>query len=1193
MKKNRIGARSGGRIFVRKWMMMMKFVFIFLICSLVQVQAAVYSQQSKVSVELKNVTLEKVFQELERQTGYSFLYNHRVIEVRGKVSVQVVDKELGVVLDDLLTKLGLGFTFDDNLVIIKEQHRIWGQDSVRKSLRIVGKVVDEKKLPMPGVTVKVVGLPVGTATNEKGRFAIELPLVKGTLEFSFVGFKKKIIEFSEKTAKDTLRIVMEEDVQALDETVVVAYGTTNKREMTGAVSVVKAEELKGIPATNIASLLQGRVAGLDITNMSGSPGGGGTAITIRGYNSLGVEQQRRFSDPLWVVDGVPLNSFASPITGTNLLADINPDMIESIQILKDASAASLYGSRAANGVIIVTTKKGRENMKATFSANVSYTWSWVPELPTITIGKAERDLRLKAIAGTRTAYLDNYSKRWKYPASNEEVFKNKNGSYDYFFTYLPGGENGLMYQDSLNSFYNNATNFFPAYFRTGKVTNANLQTYGGGENMSYAIGLGFYDEKGVFVGTGFKRVDLNINLNVIPVKRLNVDLRMNASLMTRARGEKVEGFNNAPIVESVQGDPYWLSSLYPGKGTESWRATLDKLSGTKEKNRSVRLRSNFKIGYDIINGLNISTSLAADYAIHRRNYFQPSYLDEEGYSISIGETGINLMVLNENILTYDKIFCGNHHVNFMAGFSYQYDQVEYNGGSAENSPSDKIYYAPSSMPELGYIERWGEKQPVVYQHYQSNMEEKKLISYFGRLEYSYKKKYLFSTSIRRDGSSTFGRSCRWGVFPSVAVGWTFSEETLLKENFGWLSFGKFRVSWGRSGKHFEKAYLSMGLMNVGQPEYGNSTLVPDFNGGLYNNDLSWEETDQYDLGLDMDFIDYRLGFTLDYYYRYTDKLLFQVALPGDYNGYGIQWRNAGAISNEGIELLLKYEILRRDNLYWKISVNGSRNWNRVEKSYSKEDLSYSLVTGRPLNQISGYITNGYLNEQDDVKSTFNANGECSYLYSDYSKSSFYVPGDYKLMDINNDGKIDWNDQVPLKSALPVITGGLVNEFQWKNFDLNFSMHYSLGRHIVNQLPVYALIQSANPLEKKYYAHPVLVDLNTVTFWEKPGDNDAGYPRYQLIGKYVYDESVLDCRVEKVNYLKLKTLTLGYNIPDRYIKKWGMEQLRVFVSGENLWTWTNYSGIDPETVRIDISGGIDTGASYPLARKFTLGLTVKF
>lgn len=1170
----------------------MKLLFIFLVCSLIQTQAAVYSQQTKVSVELKNVSLEKVFQELERQTDCSFLYNHQVVASKGRVSVQMVDKELSVVLDELLPKLGLGFTFDDNLVIIKERPQTWEKDSVRKSLRIVGKVWDEKKQPMLGVTVRVVGLSLGTVTSAKGMFAIELPLMKGALEFSFVGFKKRVVEFSEKIVRDTLQIILEEDVQNLDETVVVAYGTTNKREMTGAVSVVKAEELKGIPATNIASLLQGRVAGLDITNMSGAPGGGGTAITIRGYNSLGVEQQRRFSDPLWVVDGVPLNSFASPITGTNLLADVNPDMIESIQVLKDASAASLYGSRAANGVIIVTTKKGRKNTKATFSANVSYTWSWVPELPTITIGKAERDLRLRAIAGTQTAYLDTYSKRWKYPVSNEEVFKNKNGSYDYFFKYLPNAENGSIYQDSLNAFYNNATNFFPAYFRTGKVTNANLQTYGGGENMSYGIGLGFYDEKGVFVGTGFKRIDLNVNLNVIPVKRLNVDLRMNASLMTRARGEKIEGFNKAPAVEAIPGDPYWLSSLYPGKGTESWNATINKLKGTKEKNRSVRLRSNFKVGYDLITGLNISTLLAADYAIHRRNYFQPSYLDEEGFSMSVGETGINLMMLNENILTYDRIIRENHHVNFMAGFSYQYDQVEYNGGSAENSPSDKIYYAPSSMPELGYIERWGEKQPVAFQHYQSNMEEKKLISYFGRLEYSYAKKYLFSASIRKDGSSTFGKDCRWGFFPSVAAGWTFSEEALVKDNFGWLSFGKFRGSWGKSGKHFEEAYLSLGLMNVGDPEYGNSTLVPDYNGGLYNNDLSWEETDQYDFGVDMDFFNYRLGLIFDYYYRYTDKLLFKVILPGDYNGYGVQWRNAGAISNEGIEFLVKYEILRDNNLYWKVSVNASKNWNRVEKSYNKEDLSSSLVTGKPMNMISGYMTNGYLNKQNDVKFTFNANGECSYLYSNYSRSSFYVPGDYNIVDVNNDGKIDWNDQVPLKSALPVVTGGLVNEFQWKNFDLNFSMHYSLGRHIVNQLPVYALMSTTDPTSE-YYAHPVLMDLGATTFWEKPGDNNADYPRYQLMGKYVYSVNILDHRVEKVNYLKLKTLTLGYNIPDKYTKKWGIEQLRVFASGENLWTWTNYSGIDPETVSIDITGGIDIGENYPLARKFTLGLTIKF
>ena len=248
--------------------------------------------------------------------------------------------------------------------------------STRQKKMVVGIVTDQRKIPMPGVTVKIFGTNIGTATNAKGQFSLILPMEKGALEFSFVGYKSQKVNFTGVT-KDSLRVVMEEDIQALDEAVVVAYGTTNKREMTGAVSVVKAEELQGIPSSDIASLLQGRVAGLDITNMSGAPGGGGTAITIRGYNSLNVEQGRRFSDPLWVVDGVPLNSFSSPITGTNLLADINPDMIESVQILKDASSASIYGSRAANGVIIVTTKKGRKNQKATFSVNASQSWGVV------------------------------------------------------------------------------------------------------------------------------------------------------------------------------------------------------------------------------------------------------------------------------------------------------------------------------------------------------------------------------------------------------------------------------------------------------------------------------------------------------------------------------------------------------------------------------------------------------------------------------------------------------------------------------------------------------------------------------------------------------------------------------------------------------------------------------------------------
>ena len=423
----------------------------------------------------------------------------------------------------------------------------------------------------------------------------------------------------------------------------------------------------------------------------------------------------------------------------------------------------------------------------------------------------------------------------------------------------------------------------------------------------------YYDESGILKGTGFNRVDMNVSLNVVPAKRLNVDMRLNGSLTNRKRGEKTEGLGYSPSIETVPGDPMRLSTLMPGEGSEPWEAVLEKMRGTKEKNRTVRVRSSFKLGYEPVDGLNVSTSLAADYSIARRNFFQPSYLAHGGYSKSIGETGINLMVLNENLLNYRKTIKEDHNFDFVAGFSYQYDQMEYNGGHAMNSPSDKIYYAPDGLPDYGVEENHGTQNIVPFKHYESDMQEKSLVSYFARLEYNYKKKYLFSLSFRRDGSSTFGEKHRWGTFPSVAAGWTFSEENLVKNNLEWLSFGKLRASWGRSGMHFDYPYLALGVMTNGKPFEGNSTITSNFWDGLYNEKLSWEETDQYDFGLDLDFLDYRLGIVADYYYRYTDNLLMRVPLPKP-NSYEQQWRNAAAISNEGIELLVKYEIFRRPEL---------------------------------------------------------------------------------------------------------------------------------------------------------------------------------------------------------------------------------------------------------------------------------------
>ena len=1166
----------------------MKLTFLLLTCFVVQTFASLNAQT--VTIKKQNASLEEVIWELKQQTRFTFMYNNEdIAQIKG---IDLNEKEVDVekILQKCLKNTNLEYVVLNNAIVIKLKMNTLDE---KKSVTLKGWVYDKKKDPIPGVTVKLTNINLGTATNNKGWFSLSLPLTKGTLEFSFVGFKTQRINFTERT--DTLRIILEEDVQALDEAVVVAYGNTTKRKMTGAVSTIKADEIKGIPTSSIANLLQGRVAGMDITNISGAPGGGDIAVTIRGYNSLDVEQKRRFSNPLWVVDGVPLNAFTSPITGTNLLADLNPDMIESIQVLKDASSAAIYGSRAANGVIIVTTKKGLKDQDATFSVNFSQSWSILPRYPDLTSGRAEREFRLAANRKYYRAYLDKETNRWKYPTSLREQYDygsqgavlDKNWIPD--LTYAGTG-NGTMFQDSLNPFYNNSTNFFKMYFETGKITNANIQTYGGSARTTYAIGLGLYDETGIYKGTGFQRIDLNANMNVNPVKKLTIDLRLNASITHKKRAssnasENLQYSNQAVPVETIPGEPYQLSSLLPGKGSIVWEQTLNAYKGTKETNRSVRLRTNMKLGYEIIEGLNISSSLAADYIIDRRNYFQPANLSYNGYSKSIGETGINLMILNENLLTYKKTIHENHHIDFVAGFSYQYDQEEYNGGYAQNSPSDKIYYAPDGMPDIGY-EDWGEGEthPIAFKNYQSDMQEKCLLSYFARLEYGFRDKYLLSLSVRRDGSSTLGKNNRWGTFPSIAAGWNFSEENWIKDNLPWFSFGKFRASWGRSGMHFAQNYLALGIFVTDIPYMGNGMLRPQWFGGLYNDKLSWEETDQYDFGLDLDFFDYRLSFTIDYYYRLTDKLLNRISLPsGDYQRYDSQWRNAKTISNEGLEVMARYEIFRKPELYWKISINAARNWNRFKESENGKDDDTRII-GKALNGIYLLKTDGYINDQNEMPLFYNAAGISSYLGGEYGNSTYYKPGDYKYIDVNGDGKVGFEDRVYSGSALPEISGGIVNEFRWKNFDLNMLISYQLGRHMINYVRKRCLLQPER-------FPTIVMNLNDVTFWEKPGDKTT-FPMWQ--GGAEDNWNTVQEDVEKVNWLKLKTLTLGYSLPKNWIKRCGLSELRIFASGENLFTWTNYSGIEPETV--DIRTGIDgdDGAlPYPLARKYTLGLTIKF
>lgn len=1053
---------------------------------------------------------------------------------------------------------------------------------------ITGVVTDTKGIPLPGTTVLLAGTSTGVATDNEGNFTLRLNIPRGTLIFSCVGYKTAKVPFE---IGKTLSVRLEEEVSELNEVKVVAYGTQTKREAVGAMSVVKSEDLKDIPSPSVAGLLQGRVAGMDVVNMTGAPGSGGVAISIRGFNSLSVENGRRGSEPLWVIDGIPMYSFTSPVTGLNTLSEIDPKDIESVSVLKDAASASIYGSRAANGVILVTTKKGRLNQKARFSANVSQTFSFNPALPDLTGGNAERNLRLEALNNYRETFYDYETNTYRYPVSLKEAWEN-GVAYGYFWGYGSGASVDAL-QDSLNPFYNHSTNLFDYYFRTGKVTDANLQLSGGTDKVAYSIGLGYYTETGVLKNTGFNRVKLLSNLFIKPFPKMDGNLRFYIARTGRNRagkGHDIFNFAQAGDIETLPDELMNTSTLLPGPGTAVFDEITRRFNETKEKSESYRLRTSFDLAYEFLPGLQLKSSVALDYSQQNQNIFQPSDLDEYGQTYSSGQVGRNLMLLNENLLTYKQTFNDKHTVNVLAGLSFQTDEMNSVGGYGRKAASNLIHYVSWTGNAFDIDNNRQLKE------FTTDFAKSTMVGLFTRLEYNYRQKYLASVTVRRDASSKFGEKTRWGTFPSYALAYTFSEEPFMDWSRSALDYGKLRISYGKSGRQFEDPYLSAGILEPGKiPFLGNPTVEPEWFYGLLNRQLSWEETKQFDAGLDLEFFNHRIGITLDYYNRITDKLLYTVRLPGNYNGYMNQWRNAYSIGNSGVELQIKADIIRNEKFNWNLTVNFARNWNKLRKSENGKDfLNGQLydnisIIGKPLNGIYAFKNNGF----------YQNSGEIYYSYQDGEKrplgthNQIFLPGDRVILDADGNGEISsmpplMEDRVYCGSPLPIGQGGIINTLEWKGFDLNILFNYSLGRHILNagRGASVGTVLTANPSEM---VRPVFADLSQITFWQKPGDN-ADFPVNRLESGLGNFATNLSSNVEKVNYLKLKTLTLGYTLPENVKNVLGFSA-RIFLSAENLFTITNYSGTDPESV--DVVTGIDNYNNYPLSKRVTVGLTLDF
>ena len=988
---------------------------------------------------------------------------------------------------------------------------------------------------------------------------------------SYVGYYDNSAPF---TAGQPVTIVLKENVKSLDGVTVIAYGRRNTQELVGAVSSIKADQLKDAPAPSLQSLLQGQMSGLSVTNQSGSPGGGGTRINIRGISSLN-DQGINDGSPLFVVDGVPLSKVSAESTGgINALAGLDPSTIESVEVLKDAASASLYGSRSGNGVVLITTKKGKSG-KAEFGLNFSQSVSFLPSTPLQMRGNGERRVHNILAQHQRIGHNDYTTNRYILPRRYGESYgwePTLDGAYDYFWgngnVLTKDNQPPASAQDSLNAFYNNDTNWWKYIFQVGRVTSGDFYASGGNDNVRYLVSTGLYDERGIQINSGFKRLSFLSNLDLRLTPKVNAFTRLN---LAYNKQQAISGSN----IQGLDVDPKETPTVYPGRGSIAEQLTLQKIRDVRARNGMFNARLSVGIDYTPIAGLKFATSASGDAYFSNNHVFRPSYLNSNNLSSVEASRSMVAMIQWENILSYRFNLRDRHNFDLMAGMTTTYDLMENIKGKAAGGPTNKIYEIGDGWPQARNVEGRDE----YLQRVTTDRQEQIMLSYLGRVAYNFDKRYMLEASLRYDGSSVFGRDVRWAAFPSLGAAWAFSKEQFMKD-FWFLSFGKIRASWGKSGQKFQEAYLAHGLMEESNSFLGQPGLQPS---AMANSHLTWEKSDQYDLGLDLDLFNYRFKVKVDYYYKHSYDLLMQVPTPGNFFISKTTWTNASAISNEGLELDLSADLMRRKDFSWNLRFNIARNWNRFLASYDGKDLG-DKVLGRPIYGIYTYKDEGLVQDESAIPYYYDQTG----LRVPLSFGSLAYPlrvGGRKIKDQNGDGYINSEDIYYAGSALPKAYGGITNTFTYKRLALNVLLTYTIDQRMMNMVKNGAFL-----FNKKFGV--VMNDFSRATFWQNPGDKTE-YPSLEFAddGYTGQFDGDIDTNIERVSYLRLKQLSLSYSLPETWTKRLRMKDVRIYFAGENLLLLTNYSGLDPEIV--DPATGKDTGRMYPLNRKLTLGLNLKF
>jgi TonB-linked SusC/RagA family outer membrane protein len=996
-------------------------------------------------------------------------------------------------------------------------------------VQLTGKVTDAKDgSALPGVTVKVKNSNVGTITDATGTYHLSVPSKATTLVFSFIGFADQEIPISGRSSIDA---VLQTGNKDLSEVVVVGYGTQTKRDVTGSISKIASKEVAEQPVQSLESAIQGKVPGVVIESGSGKVGQG-MKVRVRGTSSISASSQ-----PLYVIDGMPVNTTSLTDVNndqTNPMADINPNDIESIEVLKDASASAIYGARGANGVILITTKKGKGGEKTKLELNANTSWGRPTRLRGFLNAKQYVELlRETAVNDGKTDFATGTS---GYATEQEAI--------DYYMAGINETLNELaLGKDVDNLGY--STNWEKLMFRDhARTQQIDISATGGNEKTRFYVSGFYLDQQGITKNNAFKRYGGRLNLEHNATDRLSFGMNLNVS---RSQNDRISDDNSystpGQLVAQVPISPFLddkgqinNSTLYPNGLYDA----------QYNSNTMVTFRTlgNVFLNYKFLPSLSFRSELGADISnINEDGYFGLLSSDFAGKGQGQSFVSQDVALNTNNYFTFTPNIGKDHSLSAVAGMSYLQDDFNTTQVQGEQFPSDIV----KKLVAAGSI-TFGSSQAQRYT----------FLSYFARANYAYKNKYLAAVSLRSDGSSRFGPNSRYGVFPAASVAWVASEEDFLKGN-SVLNFLKIRASYGTTGNAEIGENRFMTLLSI--TSYPNMAGYSPYQ--LGNPDLKWEKTKQVDVGVEFALFDNRLSGEVDYYNKQTSDLLLRANVPYT-SGYGFQYKNIGNMENKGVEIMLNSVNIDSRDFKWTTTLNAAYNKNKVKN-------------------IGGQIIESPSGEQRAVE------GEPIGVFF-MPKFAGVDPENGDALFIGPDGK-PTNDysaapRMVVGKSNPDWTGGLANTFSSHGFELSALFSFVSGNDIYNR---------AGRYQDNGFAGRVLFDnqkLDILNRWQKKGDI-TDVPRVtKYFANGANDQS--SRWISDGSYIRLKSITLGYNLPKKATEALKISGLRVYVAGYNLWTITKFVG-DPE-VNSDVMGNIAGGIDYytiPQAKQVTVGLNVKF